>query len=136
MTAGNEFSQNINKVKDYLDSLDLMPLFLKDDAYTLLQLLPDDCIDWVITFPPYWGQRDYANAGIGLEKKWEDYIKKLLKISNEIKRALKPTGSFWLNIGDAYHKKSLMGIPWRVAIEMADKQKGKPLVPISPQSIA
>lgn len=122
MVVGSELLENIGQVKDYLISFDPIPLFLEADADALLQLLPDDCIDCVITSPPYWGHRAYANGGIGLEEKWEDYIKKLVKIFYEIKRILKPTGSFWLNIGDAYQSKSLIGIPWRVALEMVDKQ--------------
>jgi site-specific DNA-methyltransferase (adenine-specific) len=39
-----------------------------------------------------------------------------------VKRVLKPEGSFWLNIGDSYQSKNLLGIPWRVAIEMTDRQ--------------
>ena len=34
-----------------------------------------------------------------------------------------PAGSFWLNIGDAYQRKSLAGIPWRVALAMTDRQR-------------
>jgi site-specific DNA-methyltransferase (adenine-specific) len=34
---------------------------------------------------------------------------------------LKDTGSFWLNIGDTYSSKRLVGIPWRVAIKMMDE---------------
>ncbi|HEY9707375.1 MAG TPA: site-specific DNA-methyltransferase [Oculatellaceae cyanobacterium] len=99
-----------------------MPLFLEADTYELLQLVPDNCIDCVITSPPYWRHRAYANGGIGLEEKWEDYIDKLLLIFREIKRILKPSGSFWLNIGDAYQNKSLVGIPWRIALQMTDRQ--------------
>jgi DNA modification methylase len=40
----------------------------------------------------------------------------------ELKRVLKPTGSFWLNIGDSYDEKNLVGIPWRVAFELTDNQ--------------
>jgi len=57
-----------------------------------------------------------------MEATCDEYINNLLAVIAEIKRVLKPTGSFWLNIGDAYQKKSLMGIPWRVAIAMMDKQ--------------
>ncbi|MBT9156999.1 MAG: Modification methylase DpnIIB [Firmicutes bacterium] len=39
-----------------------------------------------------------------------------------MQRVLKLTGSFWLNIGDAYQHKSLIGIPWRVALAMTDRQ--------------
>lgn len=122
MIVGSELIENIGKVKDYLTSSDPMPLFLEAETDALLKLFPDNCIDCVITSPPYWGHRAYANGGIGLEQKWEDYIKKLLVIFYEIRRILKPGGSFWLNIGDAYQNKSLIGIPWRVALEMTDKE--------------
>jgi site-specific DNA-methyltransferase (adenine-specific) len=122
MVVESKLLRNIDKLKDYFTSSDLMPLFLEADTYELLQLFPDNCIDCVITSPPYWGHRAYANGGIGLEEKWEDYINKLLLIFREIKRILKPSGSFWLNIGDAYQNKSLVGIPWRIALQMTDRQ--------------
>ena len=40
----------------------------------------------------------------------------------KVKRVLKPTGSFWLNIGDAYCQKNLLGLPWRVALRLIDQQ--------------
>ena len=79
-------------------------------------------MDCCVTSPPYWGHRAYACGGIGLEATFGQYIDGLLVIVSQVRRVLKPTGSFWLNIGDAYHKKSLVGIPWRVAIAMTDKQ--------------
>ncbi|MBD2183221.1 site-specific DNA-methyltransferase [Planktothrix sp. FACHB-1355] len=122
MTEENEPLKALGAVKDYLTSSDRIPLFLQGDTYGLLKLFPSDSIDCVITSPPYWGQRAYINGGIGLEGKWEDYINTLLAIFSELKRILKPTGSFWLNIGDAYQRKSLIGIPWRVALAMTDRQ--------------
>jgi DNA modification methylase len=122
MVVRSELLENMGKVQDYLTASDPMPLFLEADTCTLLKLFPDNCIDCVITSPPYWGHRAYANGGIGLEEKWEYYIRKLLGIFFEIKRILKPSGSFWLNIGDAYQNKSLIGIPWRIALEMTDNQ--------------
>jgi site-specific DNA-methyltransferase (adenine-specific) len=122
MLVGSDLIENIGTVKDHLATSDLVPLFLQADTYALLKLFPDDCIDCVITSPPYWGHRAYVNGGIGLEDRWDDYINNLLAIFCEVKRILKPSGSFWLNIGDAYHHKSLVGIPWRVALAMTDKQ--------------
>ncbi|HEY9794700.1 MAG TPA: site-specific DNA-methyltransferase [Leptolyngbyaceae cyanobacterium] len=122
MLVGSDLIENIGTVKDHLATSDLVPLFLQADTYALLKLFPDDCIDCVITSPPYWGHRAYVNGGIGLEDRWDDYINNLLAIFCEVKRILKPRGSFWLNIGDAYHHKSLVGIPWRVALAMTDKQ--------------
>ena len=43
-----------------------------------------------------------------------------LEVFSEVYRVLKPTASFWLNIGDSYLKKRLLGIPWRVAFVMMD----------------
>jgi DNA modification methylase len=120
MVVGSRLLENA--IKDYLITPDLTPLFLQADTYTLLKFFPDNCIDCVVTSPPYWGHRAYANGGIGLEDTWNDYVNNLLAVFCEVKRVLKPNGSFWLNIGDTYQRKSLIGIPWRVALAMTDKQ--------------
>lgn len=122
MSEENELLGTLGTVKDYLISSDPLPLFLEGDTYALLKLFPPDSINCVVTSPPYWGQRAYINGGIGLEDRWEDYVNNLLAIFSELKRVLKPSGSFWLNIGDTYQRKSLVGIPWRVALAMTDKQ--------------
>ncbi len=93
------------------------------DALDVLKRFPSSSIDCCITSPPYWGQREYSNGGIGLEATHEEYIDHLCTIIYEIKRVITPTGSFWLNIGDAYRGKSLVGIPWRVAIKLIDEQE-------------
>lgn len=98
------------------------PLFLNGDALAVLKCLPDECIDFVMTSPPYWGKREYESGGIGLEADYKDFVKDLAAIFLEIKRVLKSTGSFWLNIGDTYSSKGLVGIPWRVAFELTDVQ--------------
>ncbi len=109
-------------VKEYLTSVDRRPLFIQGDALKVLASLPPSCIDCTITSPPYWGHRDYSNGGIGQESSWEEYVANLLAIVGELKRVLKPSGSFWLNIGDAYQRKTLLGMPWRVALAMTDQQ--------------
>lgn len=106
----------------YLESQRLFPLFFQGDSLSILKLLPDESIDCCMTSPPYWGKRQYKNGGIGLEDDYTNYISNLLAIFNETKRVLKPTGSFWLNIGDTYHKKNLLGIPWRIALNLTDEQ--------------
>ncbi len=73
-------------------------------------------------FPAVLGKREYENGGIGLEADYRDFVKDLAAIFLELKRVLKPTGSFWLNIGDTYNGKGLVGIPWRVAFELTDVQ--------------
>jgi site-specific DNA-methyltransferase (adenine-specific) len=75
-----------------------------------------------MTSPPYWGKREYHNGGIGLEREYADFIGHLLDVFGQVKRVLKESGSFWLNIGDSYSDKRLLGIPWRLAIGMMDEQ--------------
>ncbi len=98
------------------------PLFLVGDAATILDELHAESIDCALTSPPYWGQRSYSSGGIGLEERYEDYIAHLLTIFGKLQRVLKRTGSFWLNIGDSYAKKNLLGLPWRIALSMTDQQ--------------
>jgi DNA modification methylase len=122
MTDADEAMHTEGRFMDYLRSGDRQPLFLLGDALKTLASFSRDCIDCCMTSPPYWGQRAYSGGGIGLEETYGAYVENLLAIIAEVKRVLKPSGSFWLNIGDAYHRKSLVGIPWRVALAMTDRQ--------------
>jgi len=110
------------EIKTYVKKLPREPLILVGDALDVLKTFPDQSVDCCMTSPPYWAKREYSNGGIGLEKRYEDYIANLLAICAEIKRVLRDTGSFWLNIGDSYYNKQLLGIPWRVALKMTDDQ--------------
>lgn len=98
------------------------PLLLHGDSLMVLREFPDSCVDFAMTSPPYWGKREYDSGGIGLEGDYRDYVKKLTSVFLELKRVLKPEGSFWLNIGDTYNGKGLVGIPWRIAFELVDNQ--------------
>lgn len=109
-------------VSSYLRESSKSPLFVLGDALNVLQELPDECFDFCMTSPPYWGKRQYQSGGIGLENTFEEYIENLVLIFAQVKRVLKQTGSFWLNIGDTYHNKGLIGVPWRVALTLIDEQ--------------
>jgi len=98
------------------------PIFLCGDALAVLGTFPPGTVDMAMTSPPYWGHRDYSDGGIGQESHWETYVENLLRVTAQVQRVLKPSGSFWLNLGDSYEAKSLLGIPWRVALAMADRQ--------------
>ncbi|MFS8879271.1 DNA-methyltransferase [Synechococcus sp. H55.11] len=68
------------------------------DSFDLLPLLPPESIDLVITSPPFALQRqkEYGN-------KTEDaYVEWLLRFAEPIRRVLKPSGSFVLDLGGAY----------------------------------
>jgi site-specific DNA-methyltransferase (adenine-specific) len=106
----------------YRKSKRIQPKFICGNALAVLRAIPGESIDCVMTSPPYWGHRQYSCDGIGLEKSWKEYVGNIVDVFREVQRVLKSTGSFWLNIGDSYHKKRLMGIPWRVALELIDSQ--------------
>ena len=73
------------------------------DALKELKKFPDECVDCIVTSPPYWELRDYGVEGqIGLEPTLEEYLKRMLEITAELKRVLKKTGVFFLNWGDCY----------------------------------
>lgn len=110
------------KMQAYLSGGRLRPLLLLGDARTVLDQLPASSIDFAMTSPPYWGKREYEGGGIGLESDYQEFIRHLSDIFLSLKRVLKPEGSFWLNIGDTYQDKGLAGIPWRVALELTDRQ--------------
>ncbi len=110
-------------INEYINTLGLIsPFFLYGDSLKVLAQLPDKSIDCVITSPPYYMKRQYLGGGIGMENTYNEYIDNLLLIIQEVYRVLKPTGSFWLNIGDSYKNKQLLNIPYRVAIRMQDEQ--------------
>ncbi|MGM9791020.1 MAG: DNA-methyltransferase [Candidatus Cryptobacteroides sp.] len=106
------------------DLLNTDYVFLLGDCLTVLRDIDSESIDCVITSPPYWAMRIYDNAEnvneVGNEDDYRDYVKKLTEVFREVKRVLKKSGSLWLNLGDKYNDKALMGIPWRVALSLMD----------------
>jgi DNA modification methylase len=76
---------------------------LQGDCLEIMRGMPAESVDCCVTSPPYWQLRDYGAAGqIGQEPSLHEYLEKLLTVCAEIKRLLKPDGTFWLNIGDCY----------------------------------
>lgn len=71
------------------------------DCLEGLRRLPDECLDVIVTSPPYWGQR--GSGGLGSEPDPRDYVNNLTTILAEGMRCLKPSGTLWLNVGDAYN---------------------------------
>ena len=109
-----------------------------DNTYKILEQLPDDCIDMVITSPPYYDLRDYAGdidariggdpdcdhtrnkkdtctkcgawfGQLGKEPEPDMFIDHIVELFERIKRVLKPTGTAWLNLGDTYAKSDRSG---------------------------
>lgn len=120
------------------------------DALRVLQRLPSQSVQCVVTSPPYWGLRDYdVPDQIGLEASLPQFINRLIQVFAEMRRVLADDGVFWLNIGDGYTSgnrgwrapdkknparamsirpdtpeglkpKDLIGVPWRLAFALQD----------------
>jgi DNA modification methylase len=71
------------------------------DCLELIPRLPDECIDVVVTSPPYWGQR--MSHGTGTEEDPREYLAFLRQVFSATRPKLKSTGIIWINIGDAYN---------------------------------
>ena len=67
---------------------------IQGDCLNVMAGIPSNSIDFIITSPPYADQRKQTYGGIHPDK----YVEWFLPISKEIKRILKPRGSFILNI--------------------------------------
>jgi DNA modification methylase len=68
------------------------------DSLLLMRELPDESVDLVVTSPPYalYFKKEYGNAD------QQAYVEWFLPFAQEIRRLLKPSGSFVLNIGGVW----------------------------------
>jgi DNA modification methylase len=92
--------------------------------------LRDECVQCVVTSPPYFQLRDYhcGEREIGNEDTPEEYVVSLVEVFREVRRVLRRDGVLWLVLGDSYwgpaarhsrlKRKDLIGIPWRVALAL------------------
>ena len=78
-------------------------VIINRDCLMALRELPADSVHCCVTSPPYYALRDYGmDAQIGREDTPEEYIGRLVAVFRELKRVLRPDGTFWLNIADTY----------------------------------
>lgn len=85
-------------------------MIITGDALERLKTFNDQSIDCCITSPPYYGLRKYDSDGqTGNEDSPQEYITNLVNIFREVKRVLKDTGTFWLNLGDIYNHRTTGG---------------------------
>lgn len=77
---------------DYLSAL--RNQLFSGDCTEVLEELPDAAVDLIVTSPPYADQRAHTYGGV----KPNDYVEWFLPITRELRRVMKPSGSFVLNI--------------------------------------
>jgi site-specific DNA-methyltransferase (cytosine-N4-specific) len=73
------------------------------DSLQVLSTLPSESVGCVVTSPPYYGLRDYGEAGqYGLEPSPAEYVETMRAVFAEVRRVLTVDGTLWLNLGDSY----------------------------------
>ncbi len=135
---------------DRLEWPDRGSVLMCGDARRALRLVPDGWVQTVVTSPPYWSLRDYAEAQqIGRDESLADYLGSIVAAFGEIRRVLRDDGTVWLNLGDVFTSgnrryrapdrknraramsvrpptpaglkpKDLIGAPWRLAFALQD----------------
>lgn len=74
------------------------------DARERLREMPAELAQCVVTSPPFFGLRDYGEAGqIGLEDTPEEWVEALVKVMREARRVLRKDGVAWIEVGDSYN---------------------------------
>jgi len=116
--SSNSPSRIINELQAYSYSTKYGKMFF-GDSLDILNSIPDDAIDLLITSPPFALQRkkEYGN------KEQHEYIEWLSMYAHLAYRKLKSTGSLVIDLGGAYQK----GIPvrslynFRLPIKLCDE---------------
>jgi len=91
---------------------------VKGNVLDVVSGLPADSIQAIVTSPPFWGQRVYADerevrwadgtrAPFGREEAPDGYVAHSLEILAALRRVVKPTGTIWWNVGDSYMTRSI-----------------------------
>ena len=87
----SSFSTAINPFPpEYLDQV------ICDDSEEFLSRLPDNCVDLIITSPPYNFGLEYSSTGDSSQ--WEAYLDKLYQVFEQGIRVLKYGGRFIVNV--------------------------------------
>ena len=84
----------VQKSNNMSKSLQRLDVVYRSDCLKKLETLESNSIDLIVTSPPYADKRKKTYEGVSAEK----YVQWFLPISKELKRVLKPRGSFILNI--------------------------------------
>jgi DNA modification methylase len=73
------------------------------DALATARSFESGSVQCIVTSPPYYGLRDYDEAGqIGSEQSLAHYVASLTTLFAELRRVLSDDGVLWLNLGDTY----------------------------------
>ncbi|TMM54727.1 DNA-methyltransferase [Sulfitobacter sabulilitoris] len=79
-----------------LDSSTTANRLIVGDAAEVIERLPDDSVDLVVTSPPYWDAVEYAH-GRAPWGTYEDYLNDMMRVWKQCYRVLRPNGKMCIN---------------------------------------
>jgi site-specific DNA-methyltransferase (adenine-specific) len=107
----------------------------RGNCIKVMEALPRHLVQCIVTSPPFFDIRSYGREAVmhwdnghghkyryqlGREPYLETYLHHLTLIFKEAWRVLKPDGVLFVEIGDKYKDKQLLGVPWSMAFALRD----------------
>ena len=125
--------QEQRKERTKTKKIDIKHSISNDDYSTFnkssdtMKEVKSNSVQVVFTSPPYFNLRNYGNgtennSELGHEDNVNDFIKNLTNHFKDVKRVLKKSGSFFLNIGETYAKGENLLVPTRLLLSLCDKE--------------
>lgn len=90
---------------------------VREDALAVIESLPKESVQCVVTSTPYWALRIYkdpyfgtwadgAHCPFGHEQTPEEFIRHTTEVLHALWRVLKPEGSIWWNVMDSFNTRT------------------------------
>ena len=126
-TIKQERIERKNRKKRKLNPINFKDFQLFNKSSALMDEVESNSVQVVFTSPPYYQLRNYGNSvkgqpELGHETTPHKFVKSLANHFSDVKRVLKKEGSFFINIGDTYHRGENLLISNRLLLEMCDKE--------------
>ncbi|MHA2495538.1 MAG: DNA methyltransferase [Candidatus Hodarchaeales archaeon] len=104
-------ARKLNQQRANVDKLSAIRVFYKSSES--MREVPDQCVQTIVTSPPYWDLRDYDHPQqIGIHESYETYRERLSAVWRECYRVLSPSGTLWVNINKRIIKGHYLNIPY------------------------
>ena len=75
---------------------------INGNSFDIIQEIPDESINLIVTSPPYFGLRSYGDETLGREHHPLEYVDNLVNLFDKCRRILSKDGSMYVNLGDVY----------------------------------
>ncbi len=113
----NYLRKALNRKNDPIETIFGKDILCRGDAIPLIDALPDNSIQCVVTSTPYWAMRIYDEflikewadgevCSFGLEQTPEGFIRHSVETLYHLQRKITSSGSVWWNVMDSYNTRT------------------------------